>query len=399
MRLALLLSGALLANVVMAGDNTSLLSKENQEQLRIQKQQNELQSDNLRNNWLNPVTGAWSWTKTEGLNGADDKGLGSFSVSIDQPIFRSGGIYFGIKYADANRAFLKLTTQLSEQSQIKQVMNDVLRIRRLDLQIERLTYQIENAKIDIIRKKEQYESGFADSSDLDQAILNKSTLQHSLLDLESSKITLIKDFESISDANIETLKLPTFGMMDEQKYLDQSLALKQQESSLSKTQWLQRATVSNSLFNLSLNAAYYSRKIDYDSLDDVNDDYKTYGIKFSIPLIDVNRRRTIELARLDTLIENSELEELKVTEKKLYESTYGSVKLLEKKRDLSKQDYDLYSSLLHSTEELAGAGEKTSYDVDTLKNSRETMRIDQDLYSIDVQLALLDLYSKMHGEI
>lgn len=399
MRLALLLSGVLVSTVMMAADNTSLLSLENQEQLRIQKQQNELSSDNLRNDWLNPVTGAWSWTKTEGLYGADDKGLGAFSISIDQPIFRSGGIYFGIRYADANRAFLRLTTKSSEQSQIKQVMNDVLRIRRLELQIERLGYQIENAKIDIIRKREHYENGFADSSDLDQAILNKSTLEHSLLDLKSSKTTLVKDFESISSGSIESLHLPTFVMMDEEKYLDQSLTLKQQVASLDKAQWLQRATVSNSLLNVSLNAAYYSRKIDYSSSSDVEDDYKTYGIKFSIPLIDVNRRRNIELARLDTLMESSELQELKRSEKKLYESAYENVNLLEKKRELSKIDYELYSSLLYSTEELAGAGEKTQYDVDTLKNSRETMRIDQGLYAIDIQLALLDLYAKMHGEI
>ena len=398
MRLALLLSGTLLTNLVIASENISLLSEQNQEQLRIQKLQNELQSDNLRNNWLNPVTGAWSWTKIEGQKGIGDKDTGTVSVSIDQPIFRSGGIYFGIRYADANRAFLQLSTKLNEQSQIKQVMNDVLRIRRLDLQRERLGFQIENAKIDIIRKREQYENGFADSSDLDQAILNKSALEHSLLDLESSKITLLKEFESISDSDIRSLKLPTFSMVDEQKYLEHSLALLQQESMLTKTQWLQKATVSNSLLNLSLNAAYYSQKIDQTS-GDYEDDYKTYGIKFSIPLFDVNRRRTIELARLDTLMENSELQELKTSEKKLYESAYEGVKLLEKKRELSQKDYELYTSLLTSTQELAGAGEKTAYDVDTLKNSRETMRIDQDLYTIDIQLALLNLYAKMHGEI
>ena len=398
MRLALFLSGIVVSNVLIASEYTSLLSTYNQEQLRIERQKNELSSDNLRNDWLNPITGAWSWQKIDGQNGIGDKDTGTFSISIDQPIFRSGGIYFGIRYADANREFLNLTTQLSEQNQIKQVMNNVLRIRRLDLQIERLGYQIENAKIDIIRKREQYESGFADSSDLDQAILNKSSLEHTLLDLQSSKITLLKEFESISNTDISTLQLPTFSMMDEQKYLDQSLALQQQQSALTKTQWLQKATISNSLLNLSLNAAYYSKRDDLAS-STVNDDYKTYGIKFSLPLIDINRRRTIELARLETLLKGSEVEELKVSEKKLYESTYASVTLLNKKRDLSANDYELYTSLLHSTQELAAAGEKTKFDVDTLKNSRETMRLDQALYALDVQLKLLDLYAKMHGEI
>ena len=56
MRSRVFLSLAVLASFAVAGENSELLSKYKKEKLSIEKQKNELKSDNLKNDWLNPVT-------------------------------------------------------------------------------------------------------------------------------------------------------------------------------------------------------------------------------------------------------------------------------------------------------------------------------------------------------
>lgn len=393
MRLLLCLS--LGAGVLLA--NESLLSALKQEQFRLEREHNELSSDTLKFNWLNPIEGAWSWSKTENsLN--SNKETGIFSIVLNQPVFKSGGIYFAMRYADASREFLRLKTQNDQQSLMKEAIGLGLRYQKTTLQMQRTQLQIANAVLDIERKKEQYESGFADSSDLDQALLNKNNLEHTLLELRRTRVQIAREFESISDSSLETLALPRFEMMDEAAYMTASLHVKQQAGALEKSKWLQRANVSNYLPTVSLNAAYY-HKTDEWSNNRERDEYQTYGVRISMPLYDINRARSLELKRVETLQESVRLQDVKRSEQKLFERVQEEVDFLHQKRTISLENFRLYGELLASTKDLATAGQKTTLDVETLENSRQTMRIDGEIYALDAQLALLDLYAKMQGEI
>lgn len=393
MRLLLCLS--LGAGVLLA--NESLLSALKQEQFRLEREHNELSSDTLKFNWLNPIEGAWSWSKTENsLN--SNKETGTFSIELNQPVFKSGGIYFAMRYADASREFLRLKTQNDQQSLMKEAIGLGLRYQKTTLQMQRTQLQIANAVLDIERKKEQYESGFADSSDLDQALLNKNNLEHTLLELRRTRVQIAREFESISDSSLETLALPRFEMMDEAAYMTASLHVKQQAGALEKSKWLQRANVSNYLPTVSLNAAYY-HKTDEWSNNRERDEYQTYGVRISMPLYDINRARSLELKRVETLQESVRLQDVKRNEQKLFERVQEEVDFLHQKRTISLENFRLYGELLASTKDLATAGQKTTLDVETLENSRQTMRIDGEIYALDAQLALLDLYAKMQGEI
>ena len=393
MRLLLCLS--LSAGILLA--NESLLSVLKQEQFRLEREHNELSSDTLKFNWLNPIEGAWGWSKTENsLN--SDKETGTFSIVLNQPVFKSGGIYFAMRYADASREFLRLKTQNDHQSLMKQAIGLGLRYQKTTLQMERTQLQIANAVLDIERKKEQYESGFADSSDLDQALLNKNNLEHTLLELRRTSVQIAREFESISDSSLATLALPRFEMMDEAAYMRASLHVKQQAGALEKSKWLQRANVSNYLPTVSLNAAYYHKTDEWSSRRE-RDEYQTYGVRISMPLYDINRARSLELKRVETLQESVRLQDVKRSEQKLFERVQEEVDFLHQKRTISLENFRLYGELLASTKDLATAGQKTTLDVETLENSRQTMRIDGEIYALDAQLALLDLYAKMQGEI
>lgn len=386
-----------LSVTLVASDNSALLSSLKQKKIEIDKKTNELESTNLKYDWINQVIGSYSYTISDEVSG--DKESGSFSVALEQPIFKSGGIYFAIKYSEANREFLQLSTKLDEQNQIKNVISTWLSIQKLDLQIKRQETLIANSKIDIMRKKEQYESGFLDSSFLDNAILSKSSLEKALIDMQSTRYEFLSSFNSLSDADYNKIAPPKFSQIGEKNFLENSLVIKQQIATSLSTDYLKKMTISNYLPTVSLTAGYHDTKIESDGVVTSDSSYKRYGLKVSMPLLDVNRGRTIEIRRLSALKQKLELADIKRSEKNEFGSISKKIEFLNKKVELATNDFKLYGSLLNSTTELYTAGEKTIYDVDTLRNSQETMKYDKLIYEIEIQQELLNLYAKMNGKI
>jgi outer membrane protein TolC len=394
MHIKQLISLSLLVGVLGASENSSLLSALKQEKLDIDRQTIELQSDNLKYDWVKQIVGAYSTSNYDGKRGELDTS-NSLSITMDQPFFKSGGIYYAIQYAGANREFLRLSTKFNEQNLIKSVISSWLSMKKYDLQIQRQKYLIENAKIDIIRKKEQYESGFLDSSFLDQAILTKTTFEKNLIDMESLRYSQLMIFKSLSDSDYMEITPPTFAMIDKEKYINNSLILQQQNADGQRSEYLKKMTIANYLPTVSLFAGYYNMH------DNVNSDdsYNQVGVKISMPLIDVNRGRTIEIRQLEYLKSKIELQDKELEEGNIYQDSVKKIELLDKKIDIVTNDAKLYDSLLISTRELFEAGEKTSYDVENLQNSKQTMILDKQIYEIDAQKVLLELYAKMQGEI
>ncbi len=387
---SLSLLAALFASFAFA-DNATLLSGLKQNILKNEKTTNELNSDNLEKSWINSIVGSFSYNNSDA--GMRREETNTLSITMNQPIFKSGGIYYAIKYADANRDFLRIATRFTKQTEIKTILSSLYNLKKLDLQIQKEKYLIKNAKIDILRKKEQYKSGFLDSSFLNQAILSESSLQRALLDMYSSRLELLKVFKTFSDADMENVKLPKFSLIDKSAYLKKSLVLQQKKSEIVKNNYLKKMTISSYLPTLSFNAGFF------DSYDFGAKRYSSFGLKISMPLIDLNRGRTIEIKRLEYLKSKLEYQDKKRDEQKSFELAVEKIKILKKKIALTQEDLKLYDSLLNSTKDSYKAGEKTIYDIQTLENSKNTMALDVKIFKIQIQLSLLDLYAKMNGKI
>ncbi len=392
MRLIKSLSILALCSVVLFGsENEELLSSLKRDMINLDKKKNELESDNLKYSWINDIVLSFTMNRSDGSGRWED--TNTLSVSANQPIFKSGGIYYSIKYAKANRELLRVITKQATQSEIKSVLSALYGLKKLNLQIKRQKLQLKNANIDIIRKKEQYESGFLDSSYLDQAILSKSSIERSLLDMYSTRLNYLKTLKSFSDKDYSEVTLPEFKLININEYLKNSLILRQKQKEIQTSKYLKKMTVANYLPTISLTASH-TRSYDYG--DRIS---SSYGLRFSIPLISVNRSRTIEMKKLEYLKSKLALQDTKRAEKEEFLSILQRVKLIEKKIELSKRDLKLYDSLLSSTKESYEAGEKTKYDVDTLENSKKSVALDVKIFEIDKQLLLLDLYAKMNGKI
>ena len=385
MFLRVLLSCLIIFSTVNAG---GILSKTQKNILKNEKEQNKKSSDILEFDWVNPVNFSYSHSKSDIYTSTQTSD--SLSISLNQPIFRSGGIYYAIKYAKANREFLKLTTSLKEKSLLTSAFTTLLSLKNIDLQIKKQKLLIENAKIDITRKKEQYLSGVLDSSFLDNAVLSKNKLEISLLDMKSTKADLLKTFHTLSSLDYRKVDLPHLKLINLQSYIKNNLVIKNAEADINQQNYLKKMTISNYLPKVSLFANYnHSRTKDFGVQ---NNSYKKYGINISMPLFDINRGKNIELQKLKYLRGKLNAIDKKNSEKELYKAIVKKIELYRKKISLAKEEEGLYASLLKTTKDLYNSGEKTIFDVQTMQNSLNSTVLDKKIYKNNLDIELFKLY-------
>lgn len=86
----------------------NILSQDRLNLFEYNKKENEESSSKLKKDWVNPITLEYS----KDYGDKEDQTL----IRIDQPIFKSGGIYSAIKYANATYEYNDLDIQLQKKS-------------------------------------------------------------------------------------------------------------------------------------------------------------------------------------------------------------------------------------------------------------------------------------------
>ncbi len=372
------------------------LSKLKKDQIALDKKIDAKKATNLKYDWIKPVIASYSYSVSDQY--AQENKSRYFRISLDQPIFKSGGIYFAIEYANASKEFAQIATTLKEQNLIKSLYETVLALQKIDLQIEKLHLQIANAMMDIERKKEQFENGLLDSSFLDSAILSKSAKEQLLLDTKQQRFSLLQTFKNLSDSDYKSVVLPTFKMVDQEEFLEKNLELQGARSTTTEARYLKNMTISNYLPTLSLFGDYSNRKDSFRPFRQ-NNESKSYGLRLSMPLLDVNRGRSIEIKKLEYLKSQLSLKDKEREILHSFESFKDAIAILKARQKIAYHDKRLYDSLVKVAEDGLRAGEKTKLDVDTLVNSQQMAGLDAKMYAIDIQRKFLELYAKMRDEI
>lgn len=371
--------------------NDSLLSTLKQKEFDIDFKNSSVKSKKLRDSWINPINMSYSDSKSNqyGL----DQRTKSFRIYLDQPIFKSGGIYFAIKYANANKKFSNLSIKEQKRELIASALKLLYNYNKTKLLMQKQKLLIANAKIDVLRKKEQYLSGVIDSSFLDQAILTKNQYELKYIELKSSLEDIYKSFKDISDKDPNTLKMPHFSIISEDKFIAKNITLKKFSEDEKVKRYFKNMTIARYLPSLSFTASYNYQDTSKSFFGPSGKDYYTqYGFKITMPLFDINSFRNIESSKLDFLKSKLLSSDKKREQKNLYENAIKKLKLEDKKIELAKDDIKLYKKLLKDTKDRFKAGEKTIYDVETLKNSLDSRKIDTKIYEIEKELLLLNLY-------
>lgn len=392
----LALCSLLLPAFLLAGEGENILSGEKQLQLRLKAQKNSEDASKLKDSWINPL----SLTATQSTSNADtdyeSKSM-TYRLSLSQDIFRSGGIYYAIKYADAAEQLQNTLLRLEKQSLITTAYQLLLQVKRTRLTVEKQKLAVENAEIDVKYKREQYLNGLTDISFLSNAIMTKNQLKTSLAELESTKADLIRQFANISDMAPEAVEAIELEPVSQDAYVSRNLAIAQKQDQIEANRYVKELTVASYLPKVTVDASYVKEDSETNFgafAQQKNEGYYNYGIKLTIPL-DINTFRDIESSRLDYLISRSELETQKREEANFFRSIQERLDAIETKTKLAQEDYKLYGELLLQTKEQKQAGYKTADDVTVMENSKRSAMLDLSIYKLDRQLELLKLYAKM----
>ena len=356
----------------------------------FQQEQNTVRSGMLKNSWISPVNVTYQkdWKPK-----ADDTmySTQAFSIGIDQPIFKSGGIFYGIKYAKALRGANAKEIALQKRQTVAQAIQILFEYRKTKLQRKKMALQVKNGAIAIERQTQLYQAGIVDSSILDQTILthNRDTAQ--MLDLEQALQTLRTSFRFLSDKNPDKLRLPKLKLLSLKHYKKNNLKLAAQKLHALEKHYSTKMTWTKYLPTVTAYARYqYTDSYTPDHMKG----YKNYGFRVTMPL-SIQAPGDIEAARLDELLAQVQVRDQRKIINAEYALVRSSLRILDRKIALSKKDEALYRRLLENTRQLAKAGEKTEQDVQTMRNSLEMKKLDRRIYYLEKQLQLLKLYEKV----
>ena len=381
---------------MQADELGNILSKNKELLFDYDFKSNDLESDMLSKSWVNPVTLRYRKNYSTQFTDRTIK-TGNYSIIIDQPIFRSGGIYYAIKYShalhDANEAELKL----QKRQMIGDAVSILFNLKKNKLEQEKMRYLIKNDKIDIRQKSDSYDAGLLDSSFLDQAILKKSQDEATLLELELQRLELKQRFSLLSDKNPNTLRLPVLKMMSKKKYKEHNLELKKDVLRAEQSVYNANVTVAKYLPTVSLQGQYLDGDLNPLFANPMlREQYYNYGVSVSMPL-DINSFTDIEASKVAKLRAATQVLDRKETVAEEYQWIDNSLGILDKKIVLARKDEKIYNNLFRLTKNLAQAGEKTSLDADIMRNSLQIRKLDQKIYAIDKQLKLLQLYIRVEN--
>lgn len=360
-------------------------------------EKNQAESSKLRDSWIAPLSLSYSYSKSKPYT--TEQTNQNAAIRMDQPIFQSGGIIYGIKYAEASRRYNDFSIDVAKRKMIKETIATLMQIKQNELQEKAQELRIKNADINLEQKKEQYLSGQLDSGFLDDAIIQRNSVKQTLYDIQTTQEKLINSFHTLSDLDYKTAHIPHLEFLDAKSFMKYNIVLKQNRADIQKNDYYKNVTIAKYLPKVSFTAGYQWSKsegqkffVGGNLVDSSNElDYYDYGLKASMP-ININMFRDIESVRVDYLksqvVEKDKKRELQA----LFAQVMKNIKNFDNKIVLSQENKKLYKKLLEDTTKLYKAGYKTQYDVDTLKNSLEIQKINTKVFEIDKQLALLTLY-------
>jgi len=373
---------------------SNILSPEKKEIFRYKEEQNDLEMSKLKKSWVNPLILQYRKNYSEQLVGKTTVSE-NYSVMIDQPIFKSGGIYHSMKYSDALKGANATQIQLLKREMIGAAVEILFNIRKLKLQQRKLKLLIQNDEIDIKLKNDSFEAGILDSSFLDQAILKRNGDETEYLATQIEYEKLKSSFSMLSHRNPESFTLPRLRLIGKHEYKNNNLELQKDRYTALEKNSYSKMTMSKYLPEVSIQAQY--TKGDPNPLfssPNIKEEYNSYGMTVSMPLSintfdDIESSKVAHLEAATQVIDRERGVELE------YAMVVKNLQIIDKKIALDKKDEKLYQRLYKVTKNLEIAGEKTPHESQLMRNSLEIKKLDQMIHSIDKQIQLLTLYTKV----
>jgi hypothetical protein len=138
------------------GSLDDYLSELKRKQFGYEYEKTDQESLKLRDSWIRPVMLQYSINRSNPYNENDaaDSENQNAAIILDQPIFQSGGIIYGVKFANASREFANYSIDQQKRIMIKQTIDLLMQVKQSELTIEKQHLQISNSSINLEQKQE-----------------------------------------------------------------------------------------------------------------------------------------------------------------------------------------------------------------------------------------------------
>lgn len=376
----------------------TLLNHDQASSFSLQTKKVQAEAGKLAGAWINPIKMSYggSFKKQFGYNQESYSG----AVSINQPIFKSGGIWFAINYASATEYYNKLGIKLQKKSVIKEVVSMMMTLRKLDLSIKKMQLQIQDAKATFLDNQEQNTAGEVDEAIVNLQAIALNNLELMYLDLLNQKAGFIQKLSIFSDANYKTVTLPVLTLVSNKKFLEKSYEVKQAIANNSVKSSYRNMMIAKYLPTFNVTASYnYSKSVNQAfgekfTIPDSETNFANVGFSLSM-IVDVNAFRDVQSAQVDLLKSSVTLSQKQKEMNTFYTMVVTKVQNIDKKIALSQENEKLYAKVLSKTQQAFKSGDTSILAVQKSEHQLAMKKLDTQSYSIDKQLELLALYEKI----
>lgn len=340
--------------------------------------------------WISPLTIFTSINKSRDITNSD---IQTKSAGIDwsQDIFRSGGILYSIEKAKALGKVNTLGVDIEEANYLKQIYTLLSQIKRDTLKHKQSELTLKNRDIDLLIIKEKYKVGIADISELNRATIDRETSRTNLIVIKNILSNEVHELKKlIGDASVDAISLPDIELISKSDYLKQHLELLKYEAQDENDNAMWKVTQSSYLPKLTLNASYGYSNSNSD-LNDYNGDNYRYGAMLSMPL-DINAKAEAESNRLQLLQTRvSKLDRRHELEEE-YDMRFATIADYEEKISVAEEMLKLYNELYSFTQSQVQVGLKSSYELESLKNSVNIQQLEKEMQIYNISIEKISLY-------
>ena len=378
------------------GGDDILLSPQKQEILRQQQNIYESEQEKLRTNWIAPINLNASYSYDKSATGDYHSDSEDLSASISQDIFRSGGITYQIRYADAKKQSAEIAYRQQVALLNQQLFLALLTYHKNSVLLEQSQKRLDNKEIEIFIKRQLYDAGKVDITDLNNAFMEKSS---ELKTLTSLKYTLSEqryEIAKISDITPETFAMPRFEMISKEAYVSEQYDLQYTHAQSLSLKNLYEVTASNYLPSIALNGSVGYRNYDPKELSGAySGNYYNAGLQLTLPLV-YNASATIQEAQATYLQEAAKEADKKRELSAEYAQVIEKIKSYEEYITITSKNLPLYDELIRAVQAGVNAGTKTGYDLQTIKNTKTIEELEIKINEINIQIELAKLHFALH---
>ena len=358
----------------------SILSKDIINSIQYSKEK--IETDTLKNNinWINPIQVKYYYKSNELINSS------ATTISINQPIFKSGGIYNAIKYSQSSSKYNNINLDIYKRNLIKKATSFLYYLNQTDINIDKINKSISNLKIEASRNKELVFNGFLDVSFLNNSIIALNKNKIALKDLKIQKEDLLLNFNNLSSVDYSSFLLPSsFSVLEFNDFIKNNTEVSKSKANEESFKYLKKLSYSKYL--PSVNLTY-----DYSNDHEINLKTNTTGFNISMPF-DFKSVYDIQSSKIAYLKAKKDTDIIKKEQEQLFNTIINKLNIIDSKIKIQETNISYFNSLIKDMKELVNNGIKTEEDLFILKNSRDIEKLNKKLFFIDKLLLILELNS------